>query len=97
MNYEVFSPDDKLLVFSEIYYPDWKVFIDGKATQQFQANYVLRSVIVPKGQHKIEFVFHPDHFYKSENISKIAFYLLVLALLLAIGISLRNTIKKQTI
>ena len=97
MLYDVVSPDDKLLVFSEIYYPDWKVFIDGKETSEFAANYVLRSVVVPKGSHKIEFVFHPDHFYQSENISKIAFYVLVTALMLAIGWSIYQSKTKLAV
>jgi hypothetical protein len=97
MVYSVTAPEDKLVVFSEVYYPDWKVTIDGKPGELFRANYVLRAMVVPKGEHKIEFVFHPEHFYTSNAISQIAFILLIAALILAVGWSLFQERKKLTL
>ncbi len=79
--YESTSTNDQLAVFSEIYYPEgWKVFIDGKQTDYFRANYVLRSMIIPKGNHKIEFKFEPKSFTRGENISLVGSFLLLLFL-----------------
>ncbi|MFQ6618470.1 MAG: YfhO family protein, partial [Fidelibacterota bacterium] len=50
----------RLVVLSEIYYPaGWKAFIDGKPAEILKANYILRSVAVPAGVHRIKFIFSP--------------------------------------
>lgn len=75
-----------LAVFADIYYDKgWKAFIDGKETPIIKANYVLRALKIPSGAHKIEFHFHPDTYYKSNNIammSSILMYLLFAAALI---------------
>ena len=51
---------DQLIVFSEIYYPSgWEVYIDGKKSNYFDLNYLLRGMLLPKGKHTIEFNFSP--------------------------------------
>jgi len=37
-----------------VFYPDWKAFLDGKEIEIQKVNYLLRGVIVPAGQHKLE-------------------------------------------
>jgi hypothetical protein len=71
--YESESTYDQMAVFSEIYYPKgWNVTIDGEPADHFRANYVLRSMILPSGQHKIEFEFEPDSYYLGRKISRIS-------------------------
>ena len=69
---------DGLAVFSDIYYnKGWKAFVDGKETPIMKADYVLRAIKVPAGQHKIEFHFKPESFYKGKTIAMISSLLLV--------------------
>jgi uncharacterized membrane protein YsdA (DUF1294 family) len=69
-----------LAVFSDVYYDKgWKVYVDGKETPIVKANYILRAVKLPAGNHKIEFKFHPDTYYNYNSyamISSILLYLL---------------------
>ena len=70
---------DGLAVFSDIYYAaGWKAFVDGKETPIFKADYVLRAIKLPAGQHKIEFQFKPESFYKGRSVSMISSILLIL-------------------
>ncbi len=48
-----------LVVFCEVMYPGWKAFIDGQAAPLYNADYFLRSVYVPSGQHRVEFRLDP--------------------------------------
>ncbi len=60
ISYNFESLSEQLLVFSEIYYPSgWQVYLNGEKTNYFDINYLLRGMIVPKGNHLIEFNFSP--------------------------------------
>ena len=104
-----YTPDDMVYqsgatipcvaVFSEIYYDKgWKMYIDGKESPYFRADYVLRAAQIPVGNHKIEFIFHPASYYTGEKISLAGSILLVLALAGAIytGIKRKPEDEKKT-
>ena len=70
-----------LAVFSEIYYKDgWNVYIDGEKSEYFRANYVLRAMQVPAGNHTIEFKFEPKVYKIGEAISLASSVILILLL-----------------
>lgn len=81
MTYESSSAGSQIAVFSEVYYNrGWKMYIDGKETPYFRADYILRAAQIPLGNHKIEFIFHPTSYYTGETLSMIGSILLVLSL-----------------
>jgi hypothetical protein len=77
--YHYSSANEGLAVFSEIYYPaGWKSFIDGNETPHFKADYVLRAMEVPAGEHEITFRFDPDSYRTGTRISFASSFLLIL-------------------
>ncbi len=45
----------RLLVLTDMYYPSWKVFVDGKEDKLIKVDFTFRGVIIPEGEHVIEF------------------------------------------
>ncbi len=83
-----------LLVLSEIYYPHgWKATIDGQKTEIYKTNHILKSIVVPEGNHRIRFEFAPVSFSASSKISGIS-NPLVIIILLSIG-PIRSIIKRK--
>jgi len=60
---------DGLLVLSEIFYPGWKAYIDGKETEVYCTDYNLRGIFVPQGSHKGIVRFEPASFARGLWIS----------------------------
>lgn len=68
-----------LAVFSDIWYPHgWKAYIDGREVPIMRANYILRSLKIPAGQHKIEFKFRPKSYETGDTIALVSSALLIL-------------------
>lgn len=77
LTYKSNANSEQLAVFSEIYYDKgWNAFIDGQPVPHFRANFVLRAMKVPAGEHQIEFKFKPKAYYVGERISLISSLLL---------------------
>lgn len=90
------SKTPQLAVFSEIYYPHgWKFFIDGKEVSHIKADYLLRAVHVPAGNHNVRMVFEPEVIETGKWISLISFGLFIL--LSGFGIFWMNKNKKKEI
>lgn len=89
--YESKSSTDKLAVFSEIYYDKgWKAFIDGKPAPYFRANYILRAMVVPAGNHTIEYKFEPRSYILGTKLSLASSILLLLLLFGVLGSEIRK-------
>ncbi len=56
---DVDAPANSFLVASEVWYPGWNAYIDGKKTDVYRTDYVLRGVPVLKGRHRLVFRFSP--------------------------------------
>ncbi len=82
LTYASKTNSDQLAVFSDMYYKNgWNAYIDGNLTPHFRVNYVLRALIVPKGEHVIEFKFEPT-VIKTGNTITLASYGLLAVLVL---------------
>ena len=94
LTYETNNAQDGIAVFSEIYYPDgWHVTIDGQPAELARADYILRTMYVPAGQHTIEMRFDPTSLHVSEGIAYGALALLVIGIIVAVLIAKRKYVK----
>ena len=86
--YEFSCREDRWAVFSEVYYPwGWQALINKQPVEHFRTNFVLRGMLLPKGEHKLEFRFQPDSYHIGGWVSRIASGILLslTALVLILG------------
>ncbi len=82
--YRTQAEGDQLAVFSEIYYPHgWQAFIDGQPVSCFRADWILRALKIPAGEHTIEFRFVPQDYINFANIASVGSLVLLLLLVAA--------------
>ena len=94
LTYETNNAQDGIAVFSEIYYPDgWHVTIDGQPAELARADYILRTMYVPAGQHTIEIRFDPTSLHVTEGIAYGTLALLVIGIIVAVLIAKRKYVK----
>lgn len=77
--YSYSSGTPQMVIFSEIYYSKgWEVNVSGKETDHFRVNYILRGMVMPEGEHTIEFRFRPKGYFTGEKIALASSLLLIL-------------------
>jgi hypothetical protein len=95
--YQSSSSMEQIAVFSEVYYPGgWIVTIDGKEATHFRADFILRAMVIPAGNHEIVFSFKPLSYRIGNDISLASSALLVLIVIgyFLFQIRKRNGLKK---
>lgn len=96
VEYDYTAGNPGTIVFSEIYYPyGWNAYIDGKPADHFRANYTLRAMNVPAGQHHIRFEFRPATVEKWGKASVACSYLIYLSILAIVGTGIYQAIKRR--
>jgi hypothetical protein len=70
-----------ILVVSEVFYPDWRVTVNGQPAEIMRANHVIRAIALPAGKHEVVFTYDRGLLKKSAGISVGAFALTLLVLL----------------
>ena len=79
VKYTSHSATDQLAVFSEVYYePDWRAYLDGKPAPYLRANYILRAMEIPAGDHVIEFRNEAPLVHRMDKVTLAASIILVL-------------------
>ncbi len=79
---ETNSSGNNLLFLSDTDYPDWQAYVDGRQTPIYRADFAFRAIYVPKGAHKVEFIYNPLSF--NFGILAAVFGLVLMAILTGI-------------
>ena len=91
MRYTVKSANGGVVVFSEIWYgSDWYAEIDGQPAPYGRADYVLRAMSVPAGEHEVRFYIKSKSFSTGGSLASISSWLLLVMVLGALGMSWRK-------
>lgn len=76
------TASEQLAVFSEIYYEKgWQAYIDGVEAPHIRADWTLRAMRIPAGEHEIKFVFEPKDYAMCRTVTTASTAILVLLLL----------------
>ncbi len=74
-----------LLVLADTHYPgNWHALIDGEETPIYLTDYLLRSVIVPEGEHEIRFFFRSRSIQAGITLSTLGYFLAALFLIVGV-------------
>ncbi len=91
LRYDVTSERGGVVVFSEIFYPEWTATVDGQPVELGRVDYVLRALTVGPGRHKVELSFFPKSVDTTETVAHVALGLLLVLVLIAAFLSYRKS------
>ncbi len=71
------SEKKSFLVLSDIFYPGWVAYVDGKKTSIYQANIAFRGIPVSEGKHSITFKYEPRSYLLGSVLSLVSILTLI--------------------
>lgn len=90
------TTQERIAVFSEVYFPwGWNVTIDGNTTKAVRADYVLRALNIPAGNHEIIFRFEPASIAATETIAFISIGIILAAFIATLSAPLWKRKKRE--
>lgn len=82
LTYRYSSETPSTVIFSEVYYDKgWTAYVDGVEAPYFRANYILRGMELPAGEHIVEWKFRSPRWGLVEGISYSAALLIIFMVL----------------
>lgn len=91
LSYRYDAPAENLVVFSEVWYPEnWVATIDGEETELLRANYVLRALKVPAGEHTITLEYRDSATGIKNTIAMISSLIILLGVPVLLFLSYRS-------
>lgn len=94
----VTNPNEKeILVLTQTYYPGWHATIDNRETRIFPANIKHIGILVPVGNHTIEFRYWPNSFVYGAWITSISLSVTIFLMVFGYFYSLWHTHQKAAV
>jgi uncharacterized membrane protein YfhO len=70
------------LVLSDSWFPGWEALVDGSPAEIFKANYLVRAVRLPAGEHEVKFHYQPRLYRWGLGISLASWLTVIIAVAL---------------
>ncbi len=80
---KVTASADGYLVLLDTFYPGWIASVDGQGTPIYPANYLVRTIFVPRGEHLVRFEYQPLSFRLGLGLAALVMLLMILLLSLS--------------
>lgn len=96
LKYHYTASEDAVAVFSEIYYnKGWRAYVDGVEAPYFRADYVLRAMCLPEGEHDVEWRFRAPRWNLVEGITATFSAVILLGVAALIFMAIRKNRKDR--
>ena len=96
LTYDFKADNDELVVFSEIWTQrGWKLYVDGKEHPLLRANYLLRSALIPGGEHQLVMEYAPKAYKVGNSVSFASSLLMLLGLVGAVVFTFKPKKKEE--
>jgi hypothetical protein len=95
LTYKVNTDKGGVMVFSEIYYPEWTATVDNQPVEVGRVNYILRAIHIKPGKHEVVLDFHPASIKTTETVAYVSEGLLLVLLISGLIIEYRKRKKGQ--
>lgn len=77
---DVSTPDNGVLVLSEVHYPGWTAEVDGLPARILEADYLLRGIALVAGDHQVRLVYQPSGLAAGATMSEFSLALALVAI-----------------
>ena len=91
LKYHYTASEEGIALFSEIFYnKGWRAFVDGVECPYFRADYVLRAMVLPEGEHDVEWRFRAPKWGLVEGVTAAFSALILLGAAAVMIVSIRK-------
>ena len=91
LKYHYTASEEAVAVFSEIYYnKGWRAYVDGVEAPYFRADYVLRAMRLPEGEHDVEWRFRAPQWSLVEGVTAAFSAVILLGVAVLIFMAIRR-------
>ena len=96
LKYNYYSSEPRVAIFSEIFYnKGWRAYVDGVESPYFRADYILRAMQLPEGEHTVEWRFRAPKWSVIEGITLLCSIMILVGVLLALTLPAYRKFKQK--
>ena len=66
---EIEAEQPSMVVAAQVFYPCWRVYVDGRPARLWRANHAFQALQVPAGRHEVQWIYEDRRFHAGITIS----------------------------